>query len=232
MKDAEAKVMERGLKVADSFLFQEDKIWSRFSNDKIDIGETLVRVLRTLEKALPLTGELRALSIGSSNEPQFRILETYCRGGLYLLDLEKDSLDIVRERIHRQYTHHVSTIQGDFNRIFLSPRNTGRFLSGRLGGRRMNLIKLHHSMYYCEDRMWRALIDNLYSKILAPLGAIHAVLMASGTDAPYTTTWLYNRFVGKFFGLRDTQDLAGFGRALRGGRSYKKAQVLLKRSRD
>src|SRR5205814_2045560 len=83
-------------------------------SDKVDIARTLARVLRTLAKVLPLEQPLTALSIGSSNEPQFRILESACRGGLYLLDIEKAALGIVQERIQRQHTPHVRTIHGDY----------------------------------------------------------------------------------------------------------------------
>src|SRR5262245_37686521 len=84
-----------GLRDADGHMFQQDKIWSRYSNDKVEIACRLTRVLRTLNKALPLTQPLTALSIGSSNEPQFRILESAFRGGLYLLDIEGAALAVV-----------------------------------------------------------------------------------------------------------------------------------------
>ena len=73
----------------------------------MDIAGALARVLRTLNKALPLDEPLRALSIGSSNEPQFRILESAFRAGLYLLDIEDAALAVVEERIQRQSTHQV-----------------------------------------------------------------------------------------------------------------------------
>ena len=43
-----------GLRAAGSHMYQQDKVWSRYSNDKVDIAGTLARVLRTLTKALPL----------------------------------------------------------------------------------------------------------------------------------------------------------------------------------
>ncbi|MBU1894235.1 MAG: class I SAM-dependent methyltransferase, partial [Candidatus Omnitrophica bacterium] len=100
------KMIKRGIKIADSKMYQENKIWARYSNDKVDIGEELAKVIRTLNKELSLTKPMRALSVGSSAEPQFRILETAFRGGLYLLDVEKEALDIVNERLRRQYTGH------------------------------------------------------------------------------------------------------------------------------
>jgi hypothetical protein len=71
-----------GMNAAAGHLYQQDKVWSRYSDDKVDIANTLMRVLRTLHKSLPPEQPLTALSIGSSNEPQFRILESSCRGGL------------------------------------------------------------------------------------------------------------------------------------------------------
>ena len=43
-----------GLRAASGHLYQQDKVWSRHSDDKVDIACTLTRVLRTLDKTLPL----------------------------------------------------------------------------------------------------------------------------------------------------------------------------------
>src|SRR6185503_15601674 len=91
-----------GLRAAGGHMYRQDKIWSRHSNDKVDIAGTLARAIRTHSKALPLDLPLTALSIGSSNEPQFRILESAFRGGLYLLDIEDAALGLVEERTRRQ----------------------------------------------------------------------------------------------------------------------------------
>src|SRR5262249_33733608 len=163
---------------ADDLILRQDKIWSKFSNDKVDIGESLARVLRTLCRALPPARPLRALSIGSSNEPQFRILQAFCQGGLVLMDIEREALDAVRGRTARQRTTAVRTVERDYTRIFLDARRTQRFRATRLGGRRVELITLHHSMYYCHEEDWHGLIDNLFDHLLARTGAIHAVLMA------------------------------------------------------
>ncbi|MDD5681417.1 MAG: class I SAM-dependent methyltransferase [Candidatus Omnitrophica bacterium] len=208
------KMIEAGLKAADSGMLGEDKIWSRYSHDKVDIGEELAKVIRTLSKALPLSLPMRALSIGSSSEPQFRILETAFRGGLYLLDVDKKALDTVRERLARQCTTHVMTIRDDYNKEFLNAGNTERFLKKRLGGRKVNLITLHHSLYYSKECEWAAIFENLYRKILAPKGAMHAVLMASCSGDNQTTTWLYNHFAGKFCGCRNDQDMYVFKKEL------------------
>jgi hypothetical protein len=231
MGKIDKKIIERGLKGAESKIFQEDKIWSRYSNDKVNIGETLAKVLRTLNKAFALSKKLTALSIGSSNEPQFRILESGFRGGLYLLDIEKDALNIVKERIQRQHTDHVETILGDYDRIFLNTANAVAFRKHKLHNERMNLITLHHSMYYCNEDYWNLLFGNLYRQILAPMGAIHAVLMAAHSSEPYTTSWLYDYFVGKFFGGRNKQDLYKFKNELQKDNLYGKAQILFKKSR-
>lgn len=222
------KLIERGIKVAGSRTFEEDRIWSKYSNDKVIIGVGLSLVIRVLSKFLPLTKRLTALSIGSSNEPQFRILESAFRGGLYLLDIEREALDIVRERIQRQWTDHVSTIRGNFNKIFLSPKETKRFMKAKLNGKRMNLITLHHSMYYLNELDWMTLFENLYRCVLAPQGAVHAVLMASQSNDRCTTTWLYNHFVGKFFGLGNNQNLRRFKDGLEHNRVFKGSKIFLR----
>jgi hypothetical protein len=231
MSHINKKEFERGLRVADSHLFEEDKIWSRYSNDKVDIGETLAAVIRTLHKALPLKKGLSALSIGSSNEPQFRILETNFRRGLYLWDIEKEALEIVRERLARQSTGHVRLIRDDFDRCFLSAAQAVKLLKNKLGNEKKNLITLHHSLYYCADDLWKTLFDNLYRYILAPEAAIHAVLMSCRPDMPYTTGWLYDHFVGRFFGEHNEQDLTGFKKELRQDRLYSKCRILSKTSK-
>jgi hypothetical protein len=220
------------MRAADSALFQQDKIWSRYSNDKIDIAHTLTRVIRTLNRTLPLGRRLTALSVGSSNEPQFRILESAFQGGLYLLDIERAALDIVEERTKRQHTLHVRPILGDYRDLFGDAESTRRFRQERLDGRRMTLITLHHSLYYSRQSTWLEIVGNLYGNILAhasggrPTAAIHAVLMASRSDDPATTTWLYNHFAGRFFQHYNDQDLPAFARELRSSPQFRDAQIL------
>jgi hypothetical protein len=218
-------------------MYQQDKIWSRHSNDKVDIAGTLARVLRTLAKALPLEQPLKALSIGSSNEPQFRILESACRGGLYLLDIENAALGVVEERIQRQHTHHVRTIHGDYREVLRGEDEARSFRDRGLGGQRLTLVTLHHSLYYSPKTFWHGLLTNLYQHLLAaapepgPSSAIHAVLMASRSDDPASTTWLYNHFAGRFFGRHNDQDLLAAAEELRGDPRFAGAQVLSKPSR-
>jgi hypothetical protein len=170
------------------------KGWSRYSNDKVDIAGTLARVLRTLTKALPLDEPLSALSIGSSNEPQFRILESAFRGGLYLLDIEDTALAVVEERIQRQNAHQVRVIHGDYHEALRDAESVLCFRREHLDGRRMTLITLHHSLYYSPRSFWSDLLANLYEHLLVtepapgPSGAIHVVLMASRSEDPASTT--------------------------------------------
>lgn len=202
-------------------LYQQDKVWSRYSNDKVDIAATLGSVIRTLCHALPPRTALHALSVGSSNEPQFRILASLFQGGLHLLDIEEAALDVVAERIERQHTPHVDLIRGDFSRLLADDASTRRFRTRRLAGRRMTLVTLHHSLYYAPHAAWPGVLGRVYRHLLAPSrdgrvsSALHAVLMASRSDDPRSTTWLYQHFAGRFFGVRNDQDLAAFARTLR-----------------
>ncbi len=225
MNKTDKKMILAGMRAGDVLMSEEDRIWSRYSHDKVDSGEELAKVIRTLYKVYPLGTLLRALSIGSSNEPQFRILETAFRGGLYLVDIEKAALDIVQERIKRQCTDHVSTIKADYNQLFSRLSHTERFLKNKLQGKKVNLVTLHHSLYYCAESGWEHIFDNLYRKILAPRSALHAVLMASQSDDPYTTTWLYNHFAGKFFGAHNDQDLCRFAARLSKKPFFKECQI-------
>jgi hypothetical protein len=231
MGRTDRQLISRGIKVADSRMYRQDKIWSKYSRDKVDIGEKLAAVIRILHKELPLNRPIRALSVGSSDEPQFRILEAVFRGGLYLLDIEKPALEIVNERIRRQSLDHVRTVCGDYTRIFRCGKNAALFLDKVLGGRRVELITLHHSLYYCQEPGWDGLFDNLYRKILAPKGAMHAVMMASKSDDEYTTSWLYGHFAGKYFGCHNDQDLWHFKRELEKDPVFTGSEISIKRSR-
>ena len=225
-----------GLRAARTQMFVQDKVWARYSNDKIDIAHRLTHVIRTLAKALSLEQPLRALSIGSSNEPQFRILESAFRAGLYLLDIESEALDVVRERVRRQGTDHVYPLQGDYRSQLGDEQRIRRFRARRLGGRRMTLVTLHHSLYYSAESSWLPLMRGVYRSVLSaarsdgPSAAIHAVLMANRSRNPRSTTWLYNHFAGQYFGVRNDQDLRGFGRQLRCDPHFAGARIVAARS--
>jgi hypothetical protein len=72
---------------------------------------------------------------------------------------------------------------------------------------------------------------NVFDVLLSPTGAIHCVLMASRTDDPATTTWLYNHFAGKFFGHVNDQDLRALADGMRRDRRFAGAQILTKTDR-
>ena len=219
-------LIEKGMKAGDTDMYDEDLIWSRNSRDKIDIGEVLMRVIRTMNKALPLSRKLRVLSIGSGSEPQFLILESAFQGGMYLLDIDSVPLSIVRDRVQSQWIEHVTTIRADYNNILVRPEKAEQFLKDKLDGRKLDIITLHHSLYYCEKSVWKEFFASLYLKILARRGAIHAVMMASNSEDRYSTTWLYNHFAGKFFNCRNDQDLNSFGRELENSRIFCKAKFI------
>lgn len=219
------QLLRAGLRAANPNLVTADKVWSRHSHDKVNIGETLGSVIRVLHKALPVNAPLRALSIGSSNEPQFRILAAMFRGGLHLLDLDREALRMVQERIRRQTTAHVFPHQADFRRILLDRVATAAFARNVLGGRRVHLVTLHHSLYYCPEPEWEVLFGNLHRHVLARRSAVHAVLMASRSTDPHTTTWLYNHFARKFCGHINDQDLRRFGQRLRAESTFADIQV-------
>ena len=229
--------MQLGLRAGAGHMYRQDKIWSRYSNDKVDIAGMLASVLRTLSKALPLEQPMTALSIGSSNEPQFRILESACRGRLYLLDIEDAALQVVEERIHRQDTRQVKTIREDYRDVLRDADSVQRFRSNELGGEYLTLITLHHSLYYSSQAVWRDLLTNLYEYLLSPLptpgpsAAIHAVLMASRSADPASTTWLYNHFAYQFFGCQNDQDLLKAAEELRNEAQLADAQIFTRSNR-
>lgn len=226
MKNSDTALIETGIKAGETDMFNEDEIWSRSSSDKPDIGRALAAVIRTLDRTLPPSRKLVALSLGSGSEPQFRILEAACRGGLFLLDCDPCPLGVVRERCRRQFIGGVKTIRADYNRALLDPRDASNFRKKRLGGKRMDLVTLHHSLYYSEPEQWEQLFANLYRIILARRGAIHAVLMSSRSRDRHSTTWLYNHFAGKYFGCRNDQDLLKLGDQLRRKPGFKTARII------
>lgn len=227
-----AKIIESGIRASHYEVCDEDRVWSRYSHDKVDIGEELAKVIRTLNKALPLGLALRALSIGSSNEPQFRILESSFRGGLYLLDIDACALNIVKERIKRQRADHVTTVKGDYNKIFSSSESAKRFLRRRLSSARFHLVALYHSLYYCQAGRWLDIFKYLYRDFLMPVGSLHAVMMSPRSRSHFTTTWLYNHFAGKFFGVaHNDQDLTVFSRELKKEPLFRDSQVMSRTNR-
>jgi hypothetical protein len=144
-----AAMIEAGIQCDHSPMMDEDDIWARYSNDKTDIGEHLARVIRTLTAALPVKRRLRALSIGSSSEPQSRILETAFRGGHFLLDIDSEPPDTVQDRVTRQSIPQVRMITGDYNQLLQAEDSVNTFFQQSLDSRKLDLVTLYHSLYYC-----------------------------------------------------------------------------------
>ena len=211
------------MRAGDSDMYDEDLIWSQYSDDKTDIGRELMLVIRVMNKALPLSEKLTVLSVGSGSEPQFKILEAAFQGGVYLLDIDSVPLEIIQKYAEQRWIKNVSTIQEDYTKVLISQTRAEQFLRDSLHGKKQDLITLHHSLYYCEENEWIGLFENLYQKILADRGAIHAVMMSSKSQDHSTTTWLYNHFAGKFFNCQNDQDLKSFGRELEKNRIFSKS---------
>jgi hypothetical protein len=212
--------LDIGVRTANSPMVRQDKIWARYSGDKVDVAHGLADVIRSLVRSMDTDRPLRALSLGSSSEPQFRILESMFREGLWLVDIEQAAIDIILERNKRQGINHVRAVRGDY---LANEESARRFVREVLGGRRVDLVTLHHSMYYAPRSALMDLIASIYSHILASGGmrgrgtggALHAVLSSSHAEDPRSANWLYNHFARKFFGVENTQDLPEFAAELR-----------------
>lgn len=226
MKENKTGLIETGINAGEVDMYNEDAIWAENSGDKIDIGNVLMEIIRAMAKTLPLSRKLRALSIGSGSEPQFKILEAAFRGGLYLLDIDNVPLEVIRDRLKRQWIDHVFTIQSDYNRSLIPPQAAEKFLSDKLGGDKLDLILLEHALYYTEESNWMDLFENLYRKLLRGKGAIHAVMMASKCSNEFSTTWLYNHYAGKYFGAENDQDLKKFAGTLPKNKLFTNARIL------
>lgn len=203
----EADLIEAGLNASNSLLFQQNKIWARYSDEKADIAAELMNIMRRFGHALSADEPLRALSIGCADEPQFRLLEAGFRGGLCLYDKDQTALQVIKDRIDRQHIAHVQTVSGDYLTDFKDRQTAAASLATKLGGQRFDLITLHHSLYYSAPEQWPALVEALIQSVLSRDGIIHIVLMSPTDDRPGTTTALYNYFAGKFFGQKNGQNL-------------------------
>ncbi|MEX3008312.1 class I SAM-dependent methyltransferase [Hoeflea sp. TYP-13] len=201
------KLIERGLEVAESQIFRQNKIWARHTDEKADVAASLMKTIRTLHKAAPREKELSALAIGSADEPQFRLLEAAFKKGLWLYDIDGTALAIVAERLQRQMIEGVSLVSGDYTVDLADPQTAMRTLSSKLGGRPFDLVTLHHCLYYSSAAIWPVLVEALYDRVLAPGGAMHFALMSARETREGTTTRLYHHFSRMFFGAQTNQDL-------------------------
>ncbi len=224
-KSEKIRLIKKGIRAGEVDMYDEDTIWSQNSSDKVDIAEMLMLVIRNIHRTVPANRLLKALSIGSGSEPQFQILEATFRGRLCLLDIDSIPLSVINRRIKSNWIGHVSTIQADYNKTLVHIADAQRFLREELGGSSQDLITLHHSLYYSSESDWGKLFRSLYVIILAEQGAIHAVMMSSDCSEKDSTTWLYNHFAGKYFGCRNDQDLASFGKTLHNNSCFEKAYI-------
>ena len=230
-ESAKNSLIKEGICAGEIDMYDEDNTWSQYSSDKVDIAEELMCVIRNIYRMIPAERLLNALSIGSGSEPQFEILEAAFRGGLYLLDIDSIPLSVIDKRIKSHWIDHVTTIQADYTKVLINNADAEQFLRKELGGSRQDLITLHHSLYYSSESDWTGLFRNLWETILAEQGAIHAVMMSSECGEPDSTTWLYNHFAGKFFGCRNDQDLASFGKTLHNTTGFEKAEIRIETHR-
>jgi len=206
------QLIEEGMKAGDVDMYREDAIWSGSSGDKVDIAEEMMKVIRWLFRSVPADRQLKALSIGSGSEPQFKILEAAFRGGLYLLDIDSVPLAVINRRVKSHWIDHVSTIKADYNKVLIHEADAESFLKEHLGGGKQDLVTLHHSLYYSSESDWPELFDSILDVILDERGVVHAVMMSSECTEKDSTTWLYNHFAGKFFNCGNDQDLISFGK--------------------
>ena len=208
------ELIQKGMAAGDVDMNEENAIWCQHSSDKIDIAQVLMNLVRQ-NFGLSSTGnDLRALSIGSGSEPQFQILESAFRGELYLLDIDPHPLSIIKARIKNLSIDHVQTVEVDYNKTLIHEIDAKNFKKNILDGKRLDLIVLHHSLYYCSASVWEEFFNTLKDILLSEKGAIHAVMMSSRCEDKDSTTWLYNHFAGKFFGVHNDQDLRAFGEKL------------------
>jgi hypothetical protein len=147
------------------------------------------------------------------------------------MDIDREALAAVDERIHRQKVKNVYKYYADFNHIFLNRLHTAHFFRKKFHARPMELITLQHSLYYCKKELWAKLYRSLFTDILAPKGALYSVLMSAASEDSSTTTWLYDHFAGKFFGHRNDQDLLAFKKELLKDPLYRSCRILSKTSR-
>ncbi|MEM6462114.1 MAG: class I SAM-dependent methyltransferase [Pseudomonadota bacterium] len=218
-------LIERGLLAAEARTFEQNKIWARHTDEKPDVAASLMRVVRRLHRTLPFEKELSALSIGSGDEPQFRLLDAAFRGGVCLYDIDAKALASVRARIERQMLGTVSLCTGDYTKDFCDPQTAARTLQKKFTCKPFDLITLHHCLYYSSAADWPQFVEAIYESALAPGGAIHFAMMSNRENRKGTTTWLYKHFASKFFDAKPDQDLLSLYDRLAAHPAFKGADI-------
>ncbi len=218
-------LIERGLDAANYNIFEQNRIWARYASEKPDVAASLMRTIRAIHMRMKEERDLSALSIGAGNEPQFRILQSAFQQGLSLYDIDGAALATLQERQARQMLENVRLVQGDYTIDFRDAAAAECARDALFEGRRQDLVTLHHSLYYSKATTWPGLVKALYDEVLAPNGAIHAVMMSARETRPHTTTWLYNTFAKRYFGASTDQDLLGLRQELRDVHALKDCEI-------
>lgn len=200
-------LLEQGLAAAEMDLRERVKIWEHYTDEKADVAKNLMRGVKFVLRQMSSDNAFRSLSIGSSEEPQLKLLHALSDGGLWLYDKDPLALSSVDQLIKRHMLNKIHLEVGDYLDDFRTEACARNTLSKRFGGVRFELITLHHSLYYCEPAIWPELIGNLSAHILSKPGVLHVALMSSSTNSLHTTTWLYNLFARKFTGVSNSQNL-------------------------
>jgi len=223
--DSIEELIQKGIVAGDVDMNEENAIWCSHSSDKVDIAQVLMKLVRQQFPLSSTGNDLRALSIGCGSEPQFQILESAFRGGLYLLDIDPHPLSIIKTNIKNLSINHVQTVEADYTTTLLHAPDAKKFKKDVLKDHELDLIVLHHSLYYCSASVWEELFNTLSTILLSERGAIHAVMMSSRCKENDSTTWLYNHFAGKYFGVHNDQDLKAFGEKLRNHNNFRNANI-------
>ncbi len=200
-------LLEEGLAAAEKDLREKVKIWEHYTDEKADVAKNLMRGVKIVLRQMSSGHAFRSLSIGSSEEPQLKLLHALSDGGLWLYDKDPEALSAVAHVVERHMLNEIHLEVGDYLDDFRTEASAKDTLSRKFGGVPFELITLHHSLYYCEPAIWPELVGNLKTHILNKPGVLHIALMSSSTDRPHTTTWLYNLFARKFLGVSNSQNL-------------------------
>lgn len=196
----------QGLKAAESSMTEQNYVWRRFSGDKPDVGQGLMRALHMLAFARGDNLPVNIVSIGCGSEPQLRVLAAANYSRITLVDNDTEALTVLKERLARQFYTNICTVLENYE-AFLDLNYLRAFRKIQLHGQKADAIFLHHALYFLPMEKWLPLITNIYNELLAPKGIIHCVLMSRFSDDPLTTSWLYNHYSRRYFSRINGQSL-------------------------
>ncbi|WP_171209663.1 MULTISPECIES: hypothetical protein [unclassified Ruegeria] len=200
-------LLEEGLAASSMSLRDQVKTWENYTDEKADVAKNMMLGVKSILRGTPADYGFRSLSIGSSEEPQLKLLHALSDGGLWLYDKDPAALRAVNCVVERHMLEDIHLEVGDYLTDFRTDESAQETVIKKLGGQRFDLITLHHSLYYSEPAYWPELVNKLGTHVLREPGMMHMVLMSSSTGRPHTTTWLYNHFANKFLGHSNSQNL-------------------------